>query len=179
MKNPITSSNCSYYLIRLGKGTKDGVGDFIDHIDYSYNLAVIQFHDEEILAIQGPNIKFYVESDSWTLPVESLVEKIESDIPKNILMGLYQSAFQGNDSGMVKHDCLNEDYDNFFQTTDQDEVSKYGNSYFAICSVTKDLELKVDVDTGSVEFNGQKYNEISELYGNIDEDEWWVIGVSN
>jgi hypothetical protein len=179
MKKTLSAKNCCYYLIRLGKGGKDAPGDFIDHIDYKYNISVIQFPDAEILAIQGPSIKFFIEKDAWTLPVESMFKKIGSDIPKNILMGLYQSAFDGNDGGLVIHECLNEDFDNFFQTTDQDDIAKFGDCYFGICSVTRDLEFEVNPASGETTFNGKIYSDISDLYGHFDEDEGWVVGISN
>jgi hypothetical protein len=175
----LSAKNCCYYLIRLGRGAKAASGDFIDHIDYKYNIAVIQFPDAEILAIQGPAVKFYIEKDAWTLPVESLVKKIDSDITKNILMGLYQSAFEGNDGGLVIYECLNENFDNFFLTTDQDDVAKFGDSYFGICSVTRDLEFEVNPASGETSFNGKLYGDMSDLYGHFDEDEWWVVGISN
>ena len=179
MKKTLSAKNCCYFLIRLGRGSKDLSGDFIDHIDYPYNIAVIQFPDAEVLAVQGPKVKFYLEQEAWTLPVEQLVNKLDSDIPNNILMGLYQSAFEGNDGGLVIHECLNEDFDNFFQTTDQEDVASYGHSYFGICSVTRDIEFELNTVSGEVSYKGKIFSEISDLYGHFDEDEGWVVGFSN
>jgi len=94
-------------------------------------------------------------------------------------MGLYQSAFEGNDGGLVIYECLNENFDNFFLTTDQDDVAKFGDSYFGICSVTRDLEFEVNPASGETSFNGKLYGDMSDLYGHFDEDEWWVVGISN
>jgi hypothetical protein len=176
MSTTISAKNCKYYLIRIGRGTKDSQGDFIDHIQYKYNLSVVKFPDEEKMAIMGPSFKFFVEEDAWELPVEKLSEAIESDIPKNILCGLWLSGQLGNDTGIALHDCLNEEFDNFFKTTDQEDISNYGDCYFSIGSVTRDLELEIDTVSGEAKLNGQVFKSIDELYGHFDEDDWWVTG---
>ena len=75
-KNEILIGNCNYYLIRLGT-SGDKKSDFIDHIDYPYNISIAHFADDELILIQGPNIDFCVENEAvygeW---VEKVTKKI-------------------------------------------------------------------------------------------------------
>jgi hypothetical protein len=179
-KNEILTGKCNYYLIRLGI-SGDKKGDFIDHIDYPYNISIAHFTDDELLLIQGPNIDFCIENEvgygEWVEKVvKKIIKKIKSPIPKNILMGLYQSTFENSDGGFVLNNCLNEDYDNFFQTSDQETIAQFGECFFGIGSVTNDLTLKINKKTGEIYYKDKSYKELSDLYGHIDEDDSWVVG---
>jgi hypothetical protein len=174
----ISAEDGQFFLIRIGRGSKDYPGDFIDYIEPKLNLAVIKFPADEKIAIHGPSIKFHIENEAWTIPVDHIVTQIHSEINPNILAGLYRSTFEKNDSGLVIYDALNEECDNYFEASDQDLVNTYGDSIYGIGSVTQNLNIELNTVTGAVLCNGILYKNISELYGNFDEDAWWVIGLT-
>ena len=174
----LSAEDCQFSLIRIGQGSKNSKGDFIDHIEFDLNLAVLKFPSFEKIAIHGPSINFQIEDHAWTIPVDDIVKQIKSNINSNVLAGLYRSTFERNDAGLVIYDALNESYDNYFEATDQDLVKQYGNSIFGIGSITEDLTIKLNKTTGEVLYNGVIHKNISELYGNFDENDWWVIGLT-
>ena len=174
----LSAEDCQFSLIRIGQGPKNSEGDFIDHIEFELNLAVLKFPSFEKIAIHGPSINFQIEDHAWTIPVDDIVKQIKSNINSNVLAGLYRSTFEKNDAGLVIYDALNESYDNYFEATDQDLVKQYGNSIFGIGSITEDLTIKLNKKTGEVLYNGVIYKNISKLYGNFDENDWWVIGLT-
>lgn len=180
IKNEIFTGCCNYYLIRLGN-SGDLKGDFIDHIDYPYNISIAQFPDDDLFAIQGPSVEFCIEKElaygDWiNKTVKKIIKNTKSPIPKNILIGLYQSTFENSDSGFVLNECLNDSLDNFFQTGDQEPVQSFGNCLFGIGSVTSDLDVKININTGELIYKNKTFKDLSDLYGHIDEDDSWVVG---
>lgn len=178
MDDCISGEDCQYFLIRIGRVFDNSDGDFIDHIIPELNLAVIKIPKSEIIVIHGPSVKFQIENEAWTIPVEDIVKQINSNINSNILAGLYRSTFEKNDSGLVIHDALNVNCDNYFESKDQELVRQYKNSIFGIGSITEDLSIELNTINGEVIYNGIKYNNISDLYGNFDEDDCWVVGLT-
>ena len=178
MDKHISAEDCRFSLIRIGRGFKNSIGDFIDHIEPELNLAVLEFPEDEKIVIHGPHITFSIEHEAWTIPVDKIIKQVKTTIKSNILAGLYRSTFEKNDGGLVIYDALNEEYDNYFESTDQELVSQYGDSIFGIGSVTENLSIKLNATTGEVFYNEFIFKNISELYGHFDEDNWWVIGIT-
>ena len=178
MEHNILTEECRFTLIRIGRGYKNSDGDFIDNIIPELYLAVLDFVSKEKIAIHGPSIKFNYLDHAWTIPVEDIVKQLDSNIKPNILAGIYRSTYEKNDAGLVIHDALNSKFNNYFEAVDQDPVKQYGDSIFGIGSITNDLDIQLNKVTGEVFYNGASFKNISDLYGNFDEDDWWVIGIT-
>lgn len=170
----------SYFnTLRFGRVGDDDDGDFIDHIAPRANVwtAIAQGRDGvEHLCIQTTE-KLYSIADG---DVDDLVEKAGNavrDVAEKLAGGILKSIYERDHDGILDIDEELEDF--IFDAEETDDVVLFSPCIFALGSETQETNAFIDLASGEVQTeDGSVISGLQELYGRLDEDECWVIGVT-
>ena len=172
----------NYYLLRFGEIKNKVSGDFIDNMVPKLNLIVADVNnqvDQENLVIFNKHFGCQIYKNKVFFEVVDEVVKMLPafiDFPKGLLTGLAQSTYDQDCDGIIDHAPS---YENkFFVAGDSDSVKNFENSFFGIGSVTHDTGAKFNIKTNEVIHINEKLGNLTELYGRINEDSSWVVGVA-
>ena len=170
----------NYTSSRFGEVKAESQGDFIDNIESSLNLITADLAndgDDEYLVVFNKSFGHLIfkNQDLYDVVIE-VVEKLKSNIifPNGLLAGLICSAKVQDSDGIIDH-CP--DYeDGYFEAGDSDDVEDFAESYFGVGSITYESDATFDIESNAV-YYGKELDDLSDLYGRIDEDQTWVIGI--
>ena len=168
----------NYYNLRFGYCNSESEGDFIDNIEGKFNIYVVNGEDDEgaeYLCLYFKNEFKIIEDSSITDNLDLFVDHMSAFCSANIAKGLIQSGYENGDDGIIDNAPDYEEH--YFETRDDDSVDGYTPCFFVVSSVTYDCNCQIDKTTGSVRFNNEVIENMSEFFGYLDEDESYVIGV--
>ena len=107
--------------------------------------------------------------------LEDLAKSLDTIFSKEIAKGLIQSGYDNDPDGIIDHAPDYEEY--YFDTRDDDDVNDFIPCYFVVASVSYPVGCQVNIKTGAVIYDDEKFNNFSDFYGCLDEDETYAIGV--
>jgi len=169
----------NFYNLRFGHCKNSAEGDFIDNIDGRFNLYVASGYDdfENEYTITFHKGKLRVsQHTTFHDCIETIADDMTDLIPANIAKALIQSGHDQDPDGFI--DFAPEYEKCYFDAREDDDVSNFAPCFFVVSSVTYDCAAKIDVSDGSVTFAGERVSSLSEFYGHVDEDNWYVVGVT-
>jgi hypothetical protein len=168
----------NYYNLRFGYCNSDSQGDFIDNINGALNIYMATGMDDEQneYFLLFNNNKFLALADcSIYDKLEDLAKSLDTIFSKEIAKGLIQSGYDNDPDGIIDHAPDYEEY--YFDTRDDDDVNDFIPCYFVVASVSYPVGCQVNIKTGAVIYDDEKFNNFSDFYGCLDEDETYAIGV--
>ena len=107
----------------------------------------------------------------WKIWQRSLNTTLSADIAK----GLIQSGYDNDADGIIDHAPDYEDH--YFDTREDDDVYVFIPCFLLLAFVIYRCYFKVDIKTGAVIYENERFNNFSDFYGYLDEDETYAIGV--
>jgi len=169
------------YLIRIGSFPIGSVGDYLDHIIPDLCFAISDCGDEnDTLLIHHKRLGLRVFRDEPFFYAISEITKYldQKYINSDLLLGLLRSTYDQDLDGLTD---ANSEYPNIsFFANDSDNILDIDSCYYGIGSLTYDVqETFFDSKNSEIIFRGVKLDSLSDLYGRVDEDESWVIGIKN
>jgi Ribosomal protein L7/L12 C-terminal domain len=168
-----------FFFLRAGVVAGGDTGDFIENQAAGLAFAVA-FCDSQSAPMVISHEQLGTEifpHDDFREAMQALVPKLRQSIFKPlILIGLLKSTLDRDADGLVDVD---EDYEqSFFEASETDDVNDHAPCIFGLGSVSNDVsEVFFDITTKSFTQEGSKLATLMALYGRIDEDEKWVVGV--
>lgn len=168
-------------LIRIGSFPIGSIGDYLDHMIPDLCFAISDCGDEnDILLIHHEKLGLKVFRDESFFYVISDVTKYleQKYINSDLLLGLLRSTYDQDLDGLTD---ANPDYPNIsFFANDSDDVLVSESCCYGIGSLTYDIEETFfDSENNEIISKGVKLGSLSDLYGRVDEDESWVIGIKH
>jgi hypothetical protein len=170
----------NYRSLRFGEVKAESQGDFIDNIESSLNLITADLAndgDDEYLVVFNKSFGHLIfKNQDLSDVVIEIVKKLKSNIifPNGLLAGLICSTTVQVPDGIIDH-CP--DYEvGFFEAGKSDDIEDFAESYFGIGSITILTDATFDIESNTV-YYGNELDDLSDLYGRIDEDQTWVIGI--
>ena len=166
-----------YYLLRVGSFNNNHNGDLYDNLFKNQWLAIGCCDDKkQTIFVENFNLplKQYCDASFWDIASE-IAPKLNTTINQNILIGLLRSTFDYDFDGLIDAEF---DINNVFICQEKDLKDFSNIFHYSICSKTnlfKGLSID-DKDKKIIMANGDKCK-LGELYGQIDEDESWVVAL--
>lgn len=165
-----------YYFLRIGMINSESTGDFIENIKPDFNLAVASDENESLIIHNQSFGTLIFKNQSFSEVINDVVSKLPSLIDPSILSGLYISLFEEDADGLINVSEAFED--KIYEANEVDDVGEHVNSIFGVSSISRNTGAKVDISNGHVEHDGGTLDDISSFYGNVDEENTRVIGLS-
>lgn len=183
MKLEITS----FYLLRFGYIDTNSSSDFIDNINGKFNIYIVyaEADDKEYTCIFA-NEKFMLKDNYFDEHIGLMAKNLKSLCSDDIARALIQAGYEENIDGFIDHidNITIDNCENYVYGTGVDDepkptepVESYADSYFVYTGLSTDCKTSIDGDTGVVEHDGQTYENLSEFYGCIDEDQESIQGI--
>lgn len=168
-----------FFMLRAGIVTDSATGDFLDNLspELGFAVAFCDSRDARMVICHEQLGTMIYTHDDFREAISSLSQKVsQSKLRPAILSGLLKSTLDRDADGLVDVD---EGYEeSFFEATETDDVEDYTPCFFGIGSVTDDIsDLTFDVATKRVTHEGAVVNTLTKLFGRLDEDESWVVGI--
>ena len=107
--------------------------------------------------------------------MEDLAKSLNTTLSADIAKGLIQSGYDNDADGIIDHAPDYEDH--YFDTREDDDVYGFIPCFFLLAFVIYRCYFKVDIKTGAVIYENERFNNFSDFYGYLDEDETYAIGV--
>jgi hypothetical protein len=169
----------NFYILRFGYCNNSADGDFIDNIDGRFNLYVATGHDnggnEYIITLHKDEFCVF-QNETLHDRIGAISNKLTDLFPPDVAKALIQSGYDKDPDGVIDFAPDYEKY--YFEAREDAEVKDFSPCYFVISSVTYDCAAKINVSDGSVTFSEGCVDKLSDFYGHVDEDDWYVLGVS-
>lgn len=169
----------NFYTLRFGHCKNSADGDFIDNIDGSFNLYVATGQDtngnEYIITLQKGEFCVF-QNETFHDRIGAVSNKLTDLFSLDVAKALIQSGHDKDADGVIDFAPDYEEY--YFEAREDDDVSDFAPCFFVVTSVTYDCAAKINVSDGSVSFAGERVSSLSDFYGHVDEDDWYVRGVS-
>jgi len=169
----------NFYNLRFGHCKNSAEGDFIDNIDGRFNLCVASGTDgsevEYTIIFYKGNLSV-LQDKSFYDYIETIANDMIDFIPAKFANLLIQSGYDKDLDSFIDFAPDYEKY--YFEAREDDEVSDFSPCFFVVSSVTYDCAAKINVSDGSVSFAGERVSSLADFYGCVDEDDWYVLGVT-
>lgn len=174
----------AFYRLGVCSIPKAANSDFLDVLVESKNADVfyVALCDEDSSVVLYHNDKGakIIECDQFEEALDDFLdEKLKNSYPAPILKPLLNSAFL-NDPGELEK-AFNNDEFSFYSAAELDDVEQYkstvegADSIFVIGSVSYGIDAYIDIKSHQVEMNGEVYENLSDLFGEVDESDTWVV----
>ena len=175
----------NFTLLRFGEITHKSAGDFFDNMNPEINLIIAYLSNyenqvnDEYLLVYNSNFGHQLYKNKYlNQVVKQIIKQLPEVIkfPKGLFAGMVCSAERRDADGIIDHSPKYET--KFYDVGDiQEVVDEFKESYFSIGSVTHETDAKFNILTNELIHNGKVLEDISELYGRLDDDDAWIIGV--
>lgn len=169
----------NFYALRIGAAGYNAEGDFIDN--QTDNLCVFVAdcgEDYSHTVVHIPNIGNFVYEDELFMTIAvDIVKKLNlGSIPSDLAAGLLKTGYENDLDGLID---VNQAYeDTAFNAGDSEDISDYAPCYFVVASFTNDIDdTVIDLATGNLTHETESLDNLSDLYGRIDETDSFVTGV--
>ena len=176
IENKITIE--SFHVLRFGITTEESESDFIDNINPSLNTIIISGMDKEensYLVFYFNEMMHVIEEGTLVDNLDELANFLKSEMSIDLAKALLQSGYENSEDGILDHLSIGDD--DYFQTSESDDVEDYSPCNYVLSSVTYDVDVHLNLKSSEVEFEDQVFENPSSFYGAVDEDETFVYGV--
>jgi hypothetical protein len=174
LKNLISINE--FYSIRIGSTSAISNGNYIDNIHKNEWISIAYCGDDnDILLIEGAQLKtaLFEQDHFWDIS-----QKIpnQSSIDPLLFIGLLRSATDKDFDGLVDSGVSE---GSIFFANDTDIVKPKSSTLFAVCSFMSSFSgIFFDQNLKFSSLSNDTICNLNDLFGLLEEDESWVVGVS-
>ena len=135
----------SFHLLRFGVTTEESESDFIDNINPSLNIFIISGRDKEensYLVFYFNEMRHVIEEGIVIDNLDLIANFLKSEMSFDLAKALLQSGYENSEDGILDHLSIGDE--DYFQTSESDEVEEYSPCNFVLSSVTYDTDARLN-----------------------------------
>tara|TARA_B100001113_G_C21097602_1_gene617237 strand:- start:999 stop:1625 length:627 start_codon:yes stop_codon:yes gene_type:complete len=165
---------------RFGECDKNSESDFIDNINGRFNIYTADSYDSNgdyylLILTKANNQLQVIKNGDFESQAGNIAKVMDGFLEESIIRQLIISAYDGDINLLSKY-MSDSKKGICFEAGESEDVNNYNPCFFSISSSSHGIEnCEIDSKAGTILFNEHEIQDLSELYGYVDEDEWGQV----